>query len=257
MTSHTDNAALDAYDAGHLNDFGGGNVEWWQDYIRAELGRAHEFYQSQVDSMIVSPAPAEAPELTDEQIIDKMERAGFIHVHVLDAVNKHFVGTVTDVRALLRRQPSKEQPKLTHDEALQELVDIAQENDMGYGTQPVAGQPAPVAAVSADVLKDKDRLDWLIEAGFQVWETRDQYFIHRAFDHYPISDGYMTAREAIDAFMLKMPMSPPTSNPSGCRSPIVDDWWNFCGETDMGQTAPVLCTACGGTFARKPTENKP
>ncbi len=40
---------LDEYDAGLLNDFGGGNVGWWQDYIRAELGRAHEFYQSQVD----------------------------------------------------------------------------------------------------------------------------------------------------------------------------------------------------------------
>lgn len=39
---------LDAYDAGLLNDFGGGNVEWWQDYIRAELERAHDFYLSQV-----------------------------------------------------------------------------------------------------------------------------------------------------------------------------------------------------------------
>lgn len=41
---------LDCYDAGILNDFGGGNVEWWQDYIRAELGHAHDFYQSQVDA---------------------------------------------------------------------------------------------------------------------------------------------------------------------------------------------------------------
>jgi len=41
---------LEAYDAGLLNDFGGGNVEWWQDYIRAELGRAHDFYQSQLGS---------------------------------------------------------------------------------------------------------------------------------------------------------------------------------------------------------------
>ena len=34
------------YDAGILNDWGGGNVEWWQDYIRCELGRAHDFYTS-------------------------------------------------------------------------------------------------------------------------------------------------------------------------------------------------------------------
>jgi hypothetical protein len=39
---------LDAYDAGLLNDFGGGDVHWWQDYIRDELARAHEFYQSQM-----------------------------------------------------------------------------------------------------------------------------------------------------------------------------------------------------------------
>lgn len=41
---------LDCYDAGILNDFGGGNVEWWQDYLRAELGNAHDFYQSQIDA---------------------------------------------------------------------------------------------------------------------------------------------------------------------------------------------------------------
>lgn len=33
---------LETYDAGILNDFGGGNVDWWQDYIRAELARAHD-----------------------------------------------------------------------------------------------------------------------------------------------------------------------------------------------------------------------
>ena len=47
--------ALDYYDAGYLNDYGGGNVGWWQDYIRAELGRAHSFYQSQIDAH--PPAP--------------------------------------------------------------------------------------------------------------------------------------------------------------------------------------------------------
>lgn len=53
-TTPTDDV-LDAYDAGLLGDYGGGNVEWWQDYIRSELGRAHEFYQSQVSA---SSAPA-------------------------------------------------------------------------------------------------------------------------------------------------------------------------------------------------------
>lgn len=35
---------LPTYDAGVLADYGSGNVEWWQDYIRAELARAHNFY---------------------------------------------------------------------------------------------------------------------------------------------------------------------------------------------------------------------
>lgn len=47
MTTEIDAEGLAAYDAGLLNDFGGGNVEWWQDYIRAELGRAHDFYAEQ------------------------------------------------------------------------------------------------------------------------------------------------------------------------------------------------------------------
>jgi hypothetical protein len=39
---------LAEYDAGLLNDYGGGNVEWWQDYIRSELSRAYDYYQSQL-----------------------------------------------------------------------------------------------------------------------------------------------------------------------------------------------------------------
>lgn len=36
------------YDAGLLNDFGGGNVGWWQDYIRYELNRCSEYYEKQI-----------------------------------------------------------------------------------------------------------------------------------------------------------------------------------------------------------------
>ena len=39
---------LAEYNAGLLNDYGGGNVEWWQDYIRSELSRAYDYYQSQL-----------------------------------------------------------------------------------------------------------------------------------------------------------------------------------------------------------------
>lgn len=33
------------YDAGLLNDYGGGEVEWWQDYLRAEIGRANDYWR--------------------------------------------------------------------------------------------------------------------------------------------------------------------------------------------------------------------
>ena len=49
----------DCYDAGLLNDFGGGNVGWWQDYIRAELARAHEFYAGQWPTTSITAAELE------------------------------------------------------------------------------------------------------------------------------------------------------------------------------------------------------
>ena len=33
------------YDAGLLNDYGGGKVEWWQDYIRHELERCNDHWK--------------------------------------------------------------------------------------------------------------------------------------------------------------------------------------------------------------------
>ena len=35
------------YDAGLLNDWGGGNTKWWMDYLRAEIGRANDFWRDQ------------------------------------------------------------------------------------------------------------------------------------------------------------------------------------------------------------------
>lgn len=37
------------YDAGLLNDFGAGDVSWWQDYIRAEIERANAHWRSVTD----------------------------------------------------------------------------------------------------------------------------------------------------------------------------------------------------------------
>lgn len=42
--------SLADYDAGLLNDFGGGDVGWWQDYLRAEIGRANDFWRVQAEA---------------------------------------------------------------------------------------------------------------------------------------------------------------------------------------------------------------
>ena len=34
------------YDCGMLNDHGGGNVGWWWDYIRYEIGRCNDYWRS-------------------------------------------------------------------------------------------------------------------------------------------------------------------------------------------------------------------
>jgi len=60
--------------------------------------------------------------------------------------------------------------------------------------------------------------------------------------------------------MLDAPEGSPNPSPRrrhrGCRRPLADgQWWRFCGETDMGQTMPVLCTECGGDMRLKEAPN--
>lgn len=49
-------AGLLDYDAGLLNDWGDGNVEWWQDYLRAEIGRANDHWRIQAQDLSASHA---------------------------------------------------------------------------------------------------------------------------------------------------------------------------------------------------------
>jgi hypothetical protein len=66
---------------------------------------------------------------------------------------------------------------------------------------------------------------------------------------YKISDedtARVFARAAIAALRAKdLPVV--ELNREGCQRPLAPyQWWAWCGETDMGQTAPALCTECGG-----------
>ena len=40
------------YDPGYLNDYGGGNVEWWFDYIRSEINRCNEYWRERYRAAI-------------------------------------------------------------------------------------------------------------------------------------------------------------------------------------------------------------
>ena len=39
------------YDTGIINDYGGGNVDWWMDYIRAEIGRCNEYWREYIEGL--------------------------------------------------------------------------------------------------------------------------------------------------------------------------------------------------------------
>ena len=42
---------MNEYDAGILNDWGGGNVDWWHDYLRYEIANANVHWAEQVESL--------------------------------------------------------------------------------------------------------------------------------------------------------------------------------------------------------------
>ena len=72
---------IERYDAGLLGDYGGGNVGWWQDYIRVELNRAHEFYDSQI---AVVEARCKELEKALRTIISKYDAADFTTLYGYD-----------------------------------------------------------------------------------------------------------------------------------------------------------------------------
>lgn len=62
------------YDAGMLNDWGGGNVSWWLDYLRAEIERANNHWREQTGPLplYTHPQPAQHP---DDAAVDRFAEA--------------------------------------------------------------------------------------------------------------------------------------------------------------------------------------
>jgi hypothetical protein len=49
---------LETYDAGLLGDGGGGDVDWWQDYIRQLIEDAHLHYKHQIEGFDIAAIEA-------------------------------------------------------------------------------------------------------------------------------------------------------------------------------------------------------
>jgi len=49
------------YDAGLMNDYGGGNVSWWFDYIRAEVERANGWWRTRTEDALNALDAGEQP----------------------------------------------------------------------------------------------------------------------------------------------------------------------------------------------------
>lgn len=96
--------SLAAYDAGYLSNAGGGDVSWWQDYIRAELGRAHEHYQVQHESELAALRAqlAEREEQLAEERRQHRKSLDDAHDEVEDLEIQSL--TLMEARRSLRRQ---------------------------------------------------------------------------------------------------------------------------------------------------------
>ncbi len=125
---------LDYYDAGLLNNYGGGNVDWWFDYIREELGRAHAFYQSQVDSMIIDTIDSAIAARTVTTLTDALralEEYAMAGVTLGTDDSKRLHATVDRIAPIAARKVPEWQPIETAPKGNAVLIYYA--NEVGIG----------------------------------------------------------------------------------------------------------------------------
>lgn len=102
---------------------------------------------------------------------------------------------------------------------------VGEQSPNEFFKQEAKGPPFPDPAISAN------------KATVILWEAKGP----------PLRDPAIE-----DKWNLTWP-SLKTRENRGCRKRLAPgQWWAFCGETDMGQTAPALCTECGGEFKLEP-----
>lgn len=89
--------------------------------------------------------------------------------------------------------------------------------------------------------REIDRLNALLEQAREALEYQKR---HQNGDASCDLQTFIHMRDAaINAALGNKPTS------KGCGEPLAKgQWWSTCGETDMGQSIPVLCTKCGGEY---------
>ncbi|HLV84206.1 MAG TPA: hypothetical protein VKY62_10560 [Devosia sp.] len=129
--------ALDDYDPGLINDHGGGDVGWWQDYIRSEIQSANEHWRAQIELRADSAVPEgfrifRSPHEGDTDIRLAMElgEGGYMSAWLSEG-GRDDDDTVGQLAyrladALLSAQPAEQQPApdvAVPVEALEEISD--------------------------------------------------------------------------------------------------------------------------------------
>ena len=80
---------------------------------------------------------------------------------------------------------------------------------------------------------NKERIRYLVS------EEKDDSFLLRRVSSFNYIKDLILSNFSTDQRLIKSPCGKKFAK---CQ------WWSYCGETDMGQSAPVKCTQCGGNF---------
>jgi hypothetical protein len=78
------------YDPGLLNDFGGGDVNWWENYIRYEVNAANDWWRSRIEAEATADCETR-PAADLDAYLEAEREAARCHLMYLDFVGKYVV----------------------------------------------------------------------------------------------------------------------------------------------------------------------
>jgi hypothetical protein len=137
----------DDYDAGLLNDFGGGNVDWWQDYLRAEIARANEHWRAQYDDQA-----AWVRDLADRLVAEEAHTAALrARVAELEAENAALKDRAYHLAVAI--MGGEDAPGYADSVSTERLVDVSHENRRMWENEnfTMRARLAPIAALAGEI----------------------------------------------------------------------------------------------------------